>query len=979
MVNVGLDNGDNGSVANDAVLQEGEVDQSVPLCNPEDTDNTPVNPVYEVVIANRAATVSECPWGGEATDIGEDDGIPSGLPNDQKLDEEEVDTTLLQCDEAPPPPPVTVHERIFKITDALLSVCSGGGTTVHSGLDNGDGNGVADDGILQNGEIDAVENRCKSIASVRSLDAPFGRISAVPSMRGNSRLDVEPPVFDPNSPYITDKPILTVHDLSAAAFHDVNQLLCLLNQTKYREMHALGHTTYTALVSLISCPAVASLRYDALVTAAFYNVSSDPYDPVLWTLQTSGEKEHLPIKVRFWGLHAPGWDPSSPDSLRHITGEFTLYKAPTENNPLGTLELHARSEDTGGSMADVNMLISLKSSQNALAYGSESIKTEYIRMRPSELLVAATMFQDPPREYGHGTIDLPRTSGFAGTDRFIYRYTPTEFKRRQESYIGDAFTGTLQNTETLRFDRTAYTESAFGYGTYNMQGNRVQAYTLLDSVTFNRLLADTRDGNCLGATCTAIPRTVLPNDPSSPYAYTMTTAEVYENRRRAYKPLKYQAMTGLLYAEKTIPRTMDDLTDLLWGVLDPTTGNLSNTYVRWNGTDWTQVIPSNSPHWTRPPFQYTSDASTDLVLVNPADNAVHYHISANHCDPAPLYGPNGMTCIYTSTANVVETSVSEQFLNIGQNSTLTLKCTGECVDPRTLATSENMFYPAEQATSSHPQIYLFDWKTYTLTQNIDGVVYTVEHAHPEWHPSINMALYTDSQATNNALLDAPGGAQNLPERWRWKSGENKGERFMYLRTVYDDLIAGASGIKHWDYLNGTYYLTVYGFQAPVGGIPLTYINLSTNEPGDMSVGNRAIPSYNIPKDTLIPWRDNSFLIMKPMLIEQRLPLISGSSSLAVDASPLPTLQLYEQRINTDSPYVCGYPAVKYGTLLNHAEQPITWHYDLEEVDCPESDLFLMPEWQDVHNRYTDFECNYTVIEDGFCDWMCPTDTVDCAL
>ncbi len=54
--------------------------------------------------------------------------------------------------------------------------CGAGGTQVDSGLDNGDGGGTANDGVLQSGEVDATERLCNNtrISRVGSFTAPAG-------------------------------------------------------------------------------------------------------------------------------------------------------------------------------------------------------------------------------------------------------------------------------------------------------------------------------------------------------------------------------------------------------------------------------------------------------------------------------------------------------------------------------------------------------------------------------------------------------------------------------------------------------------------------------------------------------------------------------------------------------------------------------------------------------------------------------------
>lgn len=104
------------------------------------------------------AAGANCTYGGQRVDTGLDDGSGNGTANDGTLQTGEVRATAYICDGAAGTSPlVTVS------SEAPGSNCTRGGQKFQTGLDNGDGGGTANDGTLQAGEVDATAYVCNGL------------------------------------------------------------------------------------------------------------------------------------------------------------------------------------------------------------------------------------------------------------------------------------------------------------------------------------------------------------------------------------------------------------------------------------------------------------------------------------------------------------------------------------------------------------------------------------------------------------------------------------------------------------------------------------------------------------------------------------------------------------------------------------------------------------------------------------------------
>ncbi|MEO0814205.1 MAG: hypothetical protein AAFY60_15190, partial [Myxococcota bacterium] len=121
-------------------------------CAGEEEQDT--SPPAAMLAEQRELSDASCASGGVE--------LRTGLDSNRngRLDEEEVQDSTVLCQgsdgaagEAPP-------AMLFSAVQASDEECPGGGSVFRAGLDDGDGGGSPDDGVLQDGEVDQSVTVC---------------------------------------------------------------------------------------------------------------------------------------------------------------------------------------------------------------------------------------------------------------------------------------------------------------------------------------------------------------------------------------------------------------------------------------------------------------------------------------------------------------------------------------------------------------------------------------------------------------------------------------------------------------------------------------------------------------------------------------------------------------------------------------------------------------------------------------------------
>jgi hypothetical protein len=153
----------------DGKLDDDEVTEEQVICAGETVDVPPIGEGGELTRVDiLGAGDAMCPAGGVAVHRGTDED------NDEALSDEEIEETEYLCSPVSDP----VHDVLARTTDVAIGSadCIWGGKRLESGVDDGEGEGEPDDGILHDAEVDTSYLVCNGSppAVTEPTDPPAG-------------------------------------------------------------------------------------------------------------------------------------------------------------------------------------------------------------------------------------------------------------------------------------------------------------------------------------------------------------------------------------------------------------------------------------------------------------------------------------------------------------------------------------------------------------------------------------------------------------------------------------------------------------------------------------------------------------------------------------------------------------------------------------------------------------------------------------
>ncbi|MDH5751877.1 MAG: hypothetical protein OEZ59_05610 [Deltaproteobacteria bacterium] len=155
LITVGWDNGEGvGNTAGDGVMDL--IHETYKVCNGWNS------------LVKVSADTTNCAYGGTRIDTGIDDGAPLGTKNNNQLETGEIENTQYACNGAPGTG-TQGHASLVETTAASVANCPSGGITVTYGVDDGDPTGTANDGFLDTGEVDGTTHVCEGADSIQNL------------------------------------------------------------------------------------------------------------------------------------------------------------------------------------------------------------------------------------------------------------------------------------------------------------------------------------------------------------------------------------------------------------------------------------------------------------------------------------------------------------------------------------------------------------------------------------------------------------------------------------------------------------------------------------------------------------------------------------------------------------------------------------------------------------------------------------------
>lgn len=319
----------------------------------------------------------------------------------------------------------------------VLASCSGsgtGGSTV---------SGISLSSLVVADHVSVVEP--KPSGSSKPKPAPKGFAGLLLGLISSGQLPA-------TSDYFADKTSVYVNERSTESFSTINQILCMVRQTRYDAMTNKG--PYLALVDENLC---STNRSDASTAGQqTTNQSSGSSAPsyMSWVTDSYRGNDTSPQIVRYW-ITTTG----EVDIL--ILARLTITESADIAPPYGLFKMDFQM---------VNPATHVEFSRGVLVAEKDPTTGEAVLKFASNdpdlnQIEASKLAKDPNGTIGHGTVLKISSGGTSAVERFDVAYN-TDYFRRHDAANGTDYSG------DICLDRQNFEESAWSYGLYNEDGSR---------------------------------------------------------------------------------------------------------------------------------------------------------------------------------------------------------------------------------------------------------------------------------------------------------------------------------------------------------------------------------------------------------------------------------------------------------------------------------------------------------------------------
>ena len=701
------------------------------------------------------------------------------------------------------------------------------------------------------------------------------------------------------SDYEKDLPSVYVHEKAADSFGMVNEILCMMAQTKYGEMVNKGE--YKALVNEKVCRG----NDDVSNASSSKGTSSNAPEYMEWTVRSTRADNDSPQIIEAW-VHEKAEDGRPPVLIQ---AKAVITEGSSAENPYGIFTMNF----VGYPVIDGVPVLATPGFKGILTSQREDGKVvlKFAELGDGENTAIAL---EKNGTTGGGRVAFDNE--WEGQGEMFFAYNAGLFHRQDAS-----------GAHEICLDRDNFEISAWRYGMYDATtGNRVNVNS---GFPINTEADGTGKHGWVGYWGLWVPDDVTIENGDQVYKqnYNGGTSEAYTVLQVGGKLKKHTKNTATLSAIKNIPLETNDFA----------TGKMIR--VIWNGTGLRKTAeadpnPGGPPAWTEMDVPYSTDnlpwgelnfwsqALGGQVRI-PLANCTRLESGNSQCD-----APTGTTDIVYFVENIVypnDDTIPE-----------TLACYDNCPDISAGNVSGSGFGLSEAA------LYTFNSGTdmvlkkngVPLLQTADGQQYGYNSG-----PLFDAAL-DDNPETSPLACDwtGPMGEKTicgwkawsvLDEFYTWETGLQNWNQLTVLKNAQGDPLkfeqplrieythSAASGRPDFKY-NGTKFFLDYNGFGELHGIPGKCVDPSTGQ--TIACGNqtRWVPEFTIPEGSDASYIDKNGdpkqAKIKPLEMEQRmtkLDNVGDCSGLPFGDYTLPTIadwsnpNLGTEPVVTDAPAVIG--------------------------------------------------------------------------
>lgn len=746
------------------------------------------------------------------------------------------------------------------------------------------------------------------------------------------------------SDYTSDKTNVWVEDRTTESFNTINDILCMMGQTKYDSM--LNKGIYTALVDQNVCSSSKSDVSSAGSEAQ--NQSSGAGMPSYMTFNVISSRvdNASPEILKMW-IHQPA---SDHDSEALIYAYATIAEGSGSTNPYGIFAMHfagynivngtvAGTPSFKGTLRAVRAVASDPASKVLLQFVSQDSHDCGMGMENSDQQVILDRSADGS---GGAGVIYQSSTGACGSQEihFDIAFSAADFWRRDLITLGNP---------TACLDRVHFDESSWSYGLYDAAGTRLTRNSGFP-ITFAQggrgfigywgLWADNgitiNNGDIVN-------KVDYNNGASTPTPYTVFKA-AGKLKKHTRKAMTVADITGipLGYYEQPVTGGPGTNYQVVWG--DPSNTGTTTFYkisslpqnCSGNCT-WADMAP------VAVDFQHLQWGTLNFWSQSLSGSAQVPLNGCTHTAPGGQY-PNGYTSCAVPVGGTSVIFYAEDVVSPGDTVPATLACYDNCPDPATITTNapyftsngaEHDYTMSTNLAGSNPMLLM-------LGASSAGTSVT-DAAYPY---GLQSGALFDPSVSNLAALACPWNPGQmctwmawsaLTEFYTWETGPSTWNQFITVTdATHQNGVKFDAPLEVKYVLNGTTYLLQYGGFGQLQGIPGKCVDMDSGLNADCSLGGsgnnaiRWVPQFTIPRVkqdgvtlTTVTDPNNVPYFVKPLEVEQRMKTdatpgactaLAGTDFAAYTPLPDMTIFVDPKVTNGDEPATPAAPAVIGGVV-----------------------------------------------------------------
>jgi hypothetical protein len=732
------------------------------------------------------------------------------------------------------------------------------------------------------------------------------------------------------SDYKADKTQVWVSERSAEAFNEINNILCMVSQTKGDAM--LNKGAYVALVDETQCDASKSDASSAAQDSQNQSSSSNMPDYTTFTVLATRADNNSPQYAKVWvHMKQKGSDPE-----QMILVNLTITDGKSDTNPYGLFTMNFLGHPATNGVMDTTQ-VSFKGVMKAERNAAGEVLLKFAEQNfggwPNVRKITLNRLGDGS---GKGSVYDQHPEMISGN-------TTTVISRFDIAFNTDNFLRS-NGTNTLCLDRNNFKESAWRYGLYDTAGTRLNRNS---GFSVNTKADGSGQFGFIGYWGLWIDNNVTLNNDDNLYKfdYSTNSSTPYTVVKAGGKLKKHTKKTMTLAEIKGIP--------LNYSVCDQT--GCVNYQVDWNGTGFekTAYMPSNCSNNCQ--WQNITPVALDLTTLQwgelnfysqslsgqvrvPLANCIQ---SFPTCTSGPCAPPTTTCDAPANTTNVI--FFAEDLVYPTDTIPASFACYDNCpqIDGNGQAyISMMMSGPSNTATN-----YTFNPTSMLLELNGSSVI--MSQASTTNAYGVMSGALLDPTTANLAALDCNWDGDSDPATnaqvcgWKawsalnvfytWETGPGSWNQFSALKDGTGTMLKFEPplSVKYVHHETGssfdgaTFMMDYSGF-GNLQGIPGKCVDMETGLEAQCTNSStiRYVPAFLIPPtqadgSLTKVMVDTTEYLVKPLELEQRMMKVNASycSALSVTSYTLPDLatEWADPALGTE-PVVTAAPAVIGGVV-----------------------------------------------------------------